>query len=85
MGSLGCIVCEKAVGRILRFQVVAGGEVHLLRGECKSASVAGTDVLAGLWSKVKLLIHETEQLLPTAEVQIAGQCSQVVEEDASRC
>lgn len=72
MGSLGCIVCEKAAGKILRLQVVAGGEVHLLSERCKSASIAGVGVLTGLWSKIEPLIHETEQLLPTAEVEIAG-------------
>ena len=84
MGSLGCIVCERAAGKILRFQVVAGGERSTYsRRECKSASVAGIGVLTGLWEKIEPLVHETEQFLPTAEVEIAGQSSQVVEEGAS--
>ena len=50
--------------------------------ECKTMSGADAAALTGLWSKVELLIHEGEQLLPTGEVEIAGQRSQVVEKGA---
>ena len=35
-----------------------------------------------LWCQVESLIHESEQLLPTSEVEVACQRSQVVEEGA---
>ena len=50
---------------------------------CKTASIGRGGVLAGLRSKIESVIHEGEQLLPTGEVKVAGQRSQVVEKGAA--
>jgi hypothetical protein len=42
MGSLHCMICGKTAGKVLRFQLVAGGEAHLLR-EAVQVSVSCRD------------------------------------------
>ena len=53
------------------------------RGRCRTTSMGREGALASFRGNVESLIHEGKQFLPTGEIEVAGQGSQIVEEGTS--